>query len=122
MQDVPVLDSAFIQWSFVSWTDSAPQVIIVDTTPTVVATLYRPRDIPVNWAGRNLDLGLVASRIVFCTEEPRRKICYYLAVRDLTQFSRTSLFWTGCIYIAQPVTNEPSPEPTLSEDIVVFIH
>ena len=122
MQDVPVLDSAFIQWSFAAWTDSVPEVVVIDTTPTVVATLYRPRNIPVNFAGRNLDLGLVASRIVYSTQEPRTRICYYLAVRDLVQFGRTSLFWTGVIHIVNPFTDEPLPEPGLSEDILAYFY
>ena len=122
MQDVPVLDSAFVQWSFAAWTDSVPEVVVIDTTPTVVATLYRPRIIPVNFAGRNLDLGILASHIAYCTQEPRSRICHYLTVRDLVQLRRVYIVWAGCIYIARPLSDEPFPEPELSDDIVVFIH
>ena len=124
MNTVPVIHSDTLiqtRWFFTAWTDRVPDVVVIDTTPTVMATLYRPRIIPVNFAGRNLDLGYSACRIVYCTQEPRSRICHFLTVQELVQFRRVSLFWTSIIHIVQPSSNEPMPEPGLSEDIVVFL-
>ena len=87
--------------TFASWTDP------VDILPAIIT-----RDIPINYWGRNLDLGFLPSQLFFCFIGNRQAVCTFLAHSSLLNLRCVSTFWTAHIAPdTSELTYEPNPEP-----------
>ena len=76
-----------------------------------------PRDIPINYWGRNLDLGFLPSQLFFCFIGNRQAVCTFLAHSSLLNLRCVSTFWTAHIAPdTSELTYEPNPEPATDSE------
>jgi hypothetical protein len=120
---------------FESWTEGAldptalpfvPAVAVPLIVPAIAVPLIVPRlrDLPLDWAGRNLGLGISAASICWCVETCRVLIYQFLDHLSLSRLRAVGDFAHERL-IEPPYLepqNEPEPDPSVPRTFIVVIH